>query len=165
MPEDAGDAPGLWSAASILTRLLLMSVALRAVGFKRLYVKLSRKAGRIAARRAGAARRGDNQADRNDGAADALNEARECAAMVTLVNRRYSPLEAGCLVESLALWWTLRKRGIEADLRLGVRTLVGPLQSHAWVEYRGAPLNDSQEVGQIFEPFDLNEISSDLKLP
>lgn len=166
MADDGGaEAPNLWCIAVVLARLSRMSLALRVVGFKRLYLALDRRAARIAARRAPGTRTADAGLGDALEPADRLDEARRTAARVVLVNRRYSPIEAGCLVESLALWWTLRRRGIGADLRLGVRTFVGPLQSHSWVEYQGVPLNDSENVGHVFETFDLSEISSDGQAP
>ena len=166
MADDGGsEAPDLWTAARTLARLSRISLALRMRGFKSLYVALDRRAKRRAARRA--TRAGAADFDRVDAESPPglLEEARRSAALVMLVNRHYSPLEAGCLVESLTLWWTLRRRGIAADLRLGVRTFVGPLQSHAWVEYQGVPLNDADDVRLVFEPFDLSEISSDAEVP
>ena len=162
MADDAGrEAPDLWTALGILACLARMSLALRVVGFKRLYVALHRRAKKIASRREAGA--GTAALDHGDAGlpSEPLDEARRGAAVVMLVNRNYSPLEAGCLVESLTIWWALRQRGLAAELRLGVRTFVGPLQAHAWVEYQGVPLNDSESVGQVFEPFDLSEISSD----
>lgn len=163
--DDGSEAPSLWSIAVVLVSLSRVSLALRVLGFKRLYSVLNRKAGRIATRRAtGAQRAGAGcRAPRAQGVG--LDEARRTAALVVLANRRYSPIEARCLVESLTLWWTLCRRGIGADLRLGVRTSVGLLQSHSWVEYQGVPLNDSEEVGRVFETFDLSEVFTDVKAP
>jgi hypothetical protein len=55
------------------------------------------------------------------------------------------------LIESLVLWWLLRRQGFDGDLRIGVRKHAGQLQAHAWVEHRGQALNDA---GDGFVPFD-----------
>jgi hypothetical protein len=65
---------------------------------------------------------------------------------------RRSPLAGNCLSRSLALWWLLRRRGISADLRLGVALASGVLEAHAWVEHNGRVLNDRQDVSERFRP-------------
>ncbi len=52
----------------------------------------------------------------------------------------HGPYRATCLRQSLALWLLLRRRGIPAELRIGVRKEGGDLQAHAWVEHQGATL-------------------------
>lgn len=51
-----------------------------------------------------------------------------------------------CLVRSLTLWAMLLRRGIETDLRVGMRKTGGRIEGHAWLEYRGAPLNEDSSV-------------------
>ena len=136
-----------WLAARLLFLLPALAAALRLFGFRRLYVAL----GNRATRRAHGIPRLPTT--------DAATRARRIAAAVTHVNRSYFPFEARCLLESLALWWLLRREGIGAELFLGVRTILGPFESHAWVEYDGAVLNDSESVRQVFEPFDLEAIT------
>ena len=67
---------------------------------------------------------------------------RETTRRVALV-AAFFPGRALCLEQSLALWMLLRRRGIEADLRLGVQPY--PFGAHAWVEHRGEPLNERPE--------------------
>jgi hypothetical protein len=59
-----------------------------------------------------------------------------------------------CLVESLALWWLLRREGCAAELRIGVGKLAGRFEAHAWVECNGAVLNDADEVHRHYAGFD-----------
>jgi hypothetical protein len=47
-----------------------------------------------------------------------------------------------CLTRSLTLARILARRGVGADVRIGVRTENGKLLAHAWVEWRGRPLNE-----------------------
>jgi len=58
-----------------------------------------------------------------------------------------------CLVQSLTLWWFLRRRQINADLRIGVSPQGDRLEAHAWVEFHGLVLNDGDDVRQRFAPF------------
>jgi hypothetical protein len=60
---------------------------------------------------------------------------------------------ANCLTRSLCLWWLLRRRGVETDLRIGVRLADGALEAHAWVEDAGIPINDRPDVSADFAPF------------
>ena len=60
---------------------------------------------------------------------------------------------ANCLTRSLYLWWLLRRRGVESELRIGVRLADGALEAHAWVEHAGVPINDRPDVSADFPPF------------
>jgi hypothetical protein len=51
-----------------------------------------------------------------------------------------------CLVRSLTLWAMLRRRGIPTDLRVGMRKSQGLIEGHAWLEYRGQPINEDTTV-------------------
>ncbi len=83
-------------------------------------------------------------------------EAAERAAReVERAGREYSVYPVNCLVRSLVLVWLLRRRGIAADFRLGVRTLTGRFEAHAWVEHSGVPLGEDADVARAFEAFDL----------
>jgi hypothetical protein len=59
-----------------------------------------------------------------------------------------------CLEQSLVLWWLLRRRGIEAELRIGARKEFERFEAHAWVEVDSAVLNDASAEHQHFVPFD-----------
>jgi hypothetical protein len=54
----------------------------------------------------------------------------------------FYPRRALCLEQSLALYVLLRRRGIDAALKLGVQTI--PFSAHAWVEVNGVPVNEKQ---------------------
>lgn len=60
---------------------------------------------------------------------------------------------ANCLTRSLLLTWLLHRKGVESQLRIGVRLSKGELAAHAWVEFNGVPLNDRPDVGNEFLPF------------
>ena len=48
---------------------------------------------------------------------------------------RYAP-GGSCLSKSVALAWMLRREGVDAAVRIGVRT-AGAFEAHAWVEASG----------------------------
>ena len=74
------------------------------------------------------------------------------SGIVSRVNRDFLIFSADCLEESLALWWLLRRNGIDPDFRIGVRTITGRFESHAWVEYQGMVLNDMDRISIIYTP-------------
>jgi hypothetical protein len=47
------------------------------------------------------------------------------------------PLRPTCLTRSLALVYLLRRRGLPAELRIGVRKTGEAFGAHAWVECQG----------------------------
>ena len=66
-----------------------------------------------------------------------------------------------CLTRSLLLGWLLRRRGVQSQLRIGVRFTQGALDAHAWVECEGIPANDRPDVSAQFAPFgDLMPLSA-----
>lgn len=129
------EPPGPRQVLGILVLLTLVAGALRWAGYRRTRTILARTAGWLATA----------PTSDPDGAA-------RVADRLTRTNRELSPRQASCLVESLALWWELRRRGLDADLCLGVRNLLGHLEAHAWVEHDGVVLNDSPDVATVFVP-------------
>jgi hypothetical protein len=57
-----------------------------------------------------------------------------------------------CLQRALALQRLLGRRGIRAELRIGVRKEIGQLHAHAWLEYEGQPLAEPASVRSGFTP-------------
>ncbi len=55
-----------------------------------------------------------------------------------------------CLVQSLALRWMLRRRGIASQLKIGATKVSGALRAHAWLEINGEKIGESQDVDGIF---------------
>ena len=78
---------------------------------------------------------------------------RRAAQMVAVACRRH-PLRSSCLPRTIVLWSLLRRRGIEADVRIGVRCdTEGAVKAHAWLEWNGEVLNDAADVGIQYLPF------------
>lgn len=75
----------------------------------------------------------------------------------------HGPYGGNCLQRSLVLWWLLRRRNIEADLRFGVRKEAEEFQAHAWVELRGFALNEAGDVRQRFAAFDRSIIPVEMQ--
>ena len=79
--------------------------------------------------------------------------ARRAAQMVAVACRRH-PVRSGCLPRTIVLWSLLRRRGIDADVRIGVRCgNEDEFQAHAWLEWNGEVLNDAADVGSQYLPF------------
>ena len=65
------------------------------------------------------------------------------------------PSFVNCLPRSLVITEMLQQCGVFAELRIGVRIASSGLIAHAWVEVEGAPVNDSREVVDQFDAFDV----------
>ena len=70
------------------------------------------------------------------------------------VAARNVPGGASCLVRSLALLGLLRRRGVAAQLRVGVGRTAPRLEAHAWVELDGVPVNDAADIAVRYPPFE-----------
>jgi Transglutaminase-like superfamily len=67
---------------------------------------------------------------------------------------QYGLIRPSCLVESLTLWYLLRRQSLPATLRIGVRKPAGKFEAHAWVECEGIALNQPAEPHQHYAAFD-----------
>jgi hypothetical protein len=88
---------------------------------------------------------------------DARPEAREEVQVTCRMVRaavRYSLAQYTCLEESLTLWYLLRKQGIPACLRIGVRKENEKFEAHAWVEYGGEALNQDEAMHRHYAAFE-----------
>lgn len=83
-----------------------------------------------------------------------LAQAEQIARLVALGNQRYSLYPADCLTVSLALQYVITRLGGQAELCLGVRTITGQFEAHAWVEVDGVPLNQLETVTEIYSRMD-----------
>jgi hypothetical protein len=72
----------------------------------------------------------------------------EPTAYRVAVAAAFFPGRAVCLEQSLALYVLLRRRGVPAELSLGVQAY--PFQAHAWVELNGEPVNEEPETVEKF---------------
>ena len=120
--------------------LPVTAAGLRLFGFRRWQSVLARWGG-------ARDKRGENPAG------ELLETARMTARMVSAAER-HGLGRPNCLRRSLVLCGLLHREGIPAVLRIGVRKESGGFQAHAWVEYAGAVLNDSDEVHEHYAAFD-----------
>lgn len=83
-----------------------------------------------------------------------IADAAQTIARMEASAARHLPFQPNCLEQSLALWWLLRRRGIPADLRIGVRKDAANFEAHAWVEANGAVLSESGDEHIHFVPLE-----------
>lgn len=81
--------------------------------------------------------------------------AKEAAAIARIVRAAagYSLGPASCLEQSLVLWWLLARAGIRTELRVGVRKSEEKFEAHAWVEFNGSALNETESPHKHFAAF------------
>ena len=128
-----------WLLVETLPVTVAMAIGLRLRGYRRLTALLERTAPL------------DGPPPR-EAAETVAERAMRIAAVVDVALRR-GPFSGTCLERSLSLWWLLRRRGVESDLRLGVRR-DGEFEAHAWVEVDGVVLNDRSEPGGRYARID-----------
>lgn len=67
----------------------------------------------------------------------------ERVARAVRMAARHGLVRGTCLTRSLLLWHMLRRRGIPAEIRFGVRAARSGMEAHAWVEQQGRSLDDA----------------------
>ncbi len=89
--------------------------------------------------------------DRKPGAGERDDRAPSAARLARLVGAaaRHHLLPVACLERALVLQALLRRAGIDAELRIGVRREGGEIAAHAWVEQGGTPIGEPpSQVGR-----------------
>ncbi len=124
-----------WLLARAYVEIIVVDIALRLVGFRRL-------AGWTEATE------GESQTPISE---PDLQLARTRARW-TYVASRHHFVRARCLHRSLALHRQLRRLGLPSRVRLGVRKENGELLAHAWVELGDQVVNDDSAVVSTFTP-------------
>ena len=74
----------------------------------------------------------------------------QIVARMVSVAANHGLYRANCLKKSLVLWWLLKRKGIEADLHIGVQKKGELLDAHSWVEISGNVLIDDENTIQGF---------------
>ena len=126
MPRALTDA-----ATAIGVRLTRMSV--RRIGFKTTVGMLAR-------------------VPRLPGSTATSADAVRWAATIDRVGGR--PYGATCLDRSVFLWFLMRMRRLDGQIRIGVLLEEDHLDGHAWVELNGEIVNDDPDVVSDFAVFD-----------
>lgn len=125
--------------AEAWVRILVIGLALRWRPFPRVVAMVEGRGGGAARRRGGEA------------SSAAAAEVERLSRWVD-VAARYHLLEARCLHRSLAAKWILAVRGIDAELRIGVRRESDELSAHAWLERDGLRLGSTGRTAAAFAP-------------
>lgn len=74
-----------------------------------------------------------------------------CALQTAIDHARYNHLyPMTCLRRALTLQKMLAQRGIASELKIGVRKEADQLSAHAWLEYQGKPLGESEQIVEKF---------------
>lgn len=120
----------------LLAALPLAAAVLRAFGLAASQRWLSRLYGSAARRNAGP---------------EEFRAAQRLAELAAIAGRR-GVIRASCLPQALVLHTLLRRRGLQALVKLGVRSHGGRVEAHAWVELDGITLGPAHEGYLAFEP-------------
>ena len=78
--------------------------------------------------------------------------AKRVARLVSIASR-HGPYRPTCLRQSLVLWQTLRRRGLPAQLRIGVGRPDGRMVAHAWVELGERVVNERPSIGADYAAY------------
>jgi hypothetical protein len=82
------------------------------------------------------------------GSEELQQEARRMAQVIRVAARAVP--RARCLHRALALLLWLHRRGLTADLRMGVRSAGQAIEGHAWVESNGIALDEDPSICDRF---------------
>ena len=126
---------------AIMFALIPIAAALRLFGYRRTRRWLERHAPNAGSRCA---------------SPDDLAAAQGLARLASIAGR-HSLIEVTCLRQSLLVFWLLRRRGLNAEIKLGVRKQDGTLDAHAWVELDGLAL---AQPDLAHHPFDVRQGSA-----
>ena len=67
---------------------------------------------------------------------------------------RHAPYSGNCLSRSLSLHTITQRHAIPTSLQIGTKIENGDFSAHAWVEFQDTPLNDSSNIGEIYQAFE-----------
>lgn len=87
-----------------------------------------------------------NQAASRERAEHLIRISRRALVMAGRIAGRYGT----CLSRSFALWTLLRRRGVETELAIGYRRSGEKIEGHAWLEFKGAPINEEPAVIETY---------------
>jgi hypothetical protein len=68
------------------------------------------------------------------------------------ISARNNLYQMTCLRQALALQWMLAKRGVEVELKIGVRKWDDRLEAHSWLEWQEIPIGQTGLVMRRFVP-------------
>ena len=94
------------------------------------------------------------QAPLRPSSAQDLEQAQAFARLAGIAGR-HGPVATTCLRQSLVVRAWVRRRGLDAQLRIGVRKQGDKFDAHAWVELDGVPLAQPRLDHAAFQAPDL----------
>lgn len=116
-----------------LMMLTIVEVSLRVLGFQRTLRMLQRRVSRGYRRH------------RTEAAVACSRGQVESTVEMVAVAARHGIRRASCLRRAMVAWYLLRRQGIAAELRIGVRKdQADAFEAHAWVEYQGLAIGDAE---------------------
>lgn len=118
----------------MMAALPLISLWLRLFGYKRTRRVVDRLSQRSHSRIA-------NKPD--------LSGATHLARLAAIAGRR-GLIESTCLRQALLVYGLLRRRGLQPELKFGVRRTGGGIEAHAWVELEGIALAQARHEHSPF---------------
>lgn len=80
-----------------------------------------------------------------------LEQARYLARLAGMAGRN-GPIQTTCLRQALALYFLLRRKGLDPSIKFGVAHPAGHPEMHAWVELDGSPLDPTANAYALFAP-------------
>ncbi len=127
-----------WLLVRLVVMLPVIGVALRLLGMRRTYRLLG----------------GADRPAASDvvGGEDSQAAAQRLGRLAGIASRHGS-YAATCLPQSLAVWWLLRRRGLPAELRIGVGKPEEHVRAHAWVELAGRVVNGPPSIAEDFAAY------------
>ena len=134
-----------WLAMQSLILCLFSVIALRLIGFRRWK--------RILWISSGGKKLAEKSLSRDD-----MKIAEAVYAVVDMVARNTPGRLITCLPRSLTLWWILRRQGVEAELRMGVRKDSERIAAHAWVVCHGTVIGETEH--DQFMPFEIEALAT-----
>jgi len=86
-----------------------------------------------------------------NGTEEELADARRAAELAAMAGGR-GPVATTCLRQALAVYWLLRRRGLQPQVTFGVDRIGATPDMHAWVELEGVPLAQPHLRHAAFQP-------------
>jgi hypothetical protein len=123
-----------WTFAQAWVLLLIVQIGLRTLSFSRLRRFL-----------------GLEHAKPLESETDDSATADRIRRLVSMAARNHV-VSMTCLPRALALEWLLRRRGISAELRIGVQRGDDGVVAHAWVECQGRAVGEPGDVEERYSP-------------
>jgi hypothetical protein len=78
-----------------------------------------------------------NRLTKNSPPTQTIEDEVERHKLISYLAHNLFPIRRKCLARARSLWWLLKNKGIETDIKFGMRLEKNKLLAHAWVEHQG----------------------------